>query len=210
MERLVSFRGYSFYQGEFKISSDNALFFDFVRLPKRGVVVELGAGFGLGTILLAKRYPQTQIVAVEYQKPLYELLLKNLLLNWVTNVTPLLCDVRKIERCLEPQMADAVYTNPPFWRKEFLTPQTKKGKVYIRANYEVETTYRDFIRAGKYLLKSSKEFFLMMDTPRMDEVLCTLREFKFTPRNSFWSFPRRGNLRTYFSSRAPWAGRGEI
>ena len=208
MERLVSFRGYSFYQGEFKISSDNALFFDFVRLPKRGVVVELGAGFGLGTILLAKRYPQTQIVAVEYQKPLYELLLKNLLLNWVTNVTPLLCDVRKIERCLEHQMADAVYTNPPFWRKEFLTPQTKKGKVYIRANYEVETTYRDFIRAGKYLLKSSKEFFLMMDTPRMDEVLCTLREFKFTPKELLLVFPKGGKPSHVFFVKSTLGGKG--
>ena len=207
MERLVSFRGYKFYQCEFKISSDNALFFDFVKLPKRGIAVELGAGFGLGTILLAKRYPQTKIVAVEYQKPLYELLLKNLQLNGVTNVQPLLCDIREIQKCLKPQIADAVYSNPPFWRREFLTPQTKKGEVYVKANYEVETSYKDFVRVAKYLLKSSKEFFLMMDSPRLDEVLCTLREFKFVPKELLLVFPKRGKPSHVFFAKSTLGGK---
>jgi tRNA1(Val) A37 N6-methylase TrmN6 len=147
-------------------------------------------------------------VAVEYQKPLYGLLLKNLQLNGVENVKPLLCDVRQIEKCLKPQMADAVYTNPPFWRKEFLTPQSKKGEVYIKANYEVETTYRDFIRAGKYLLKSSKDFFLMMDTPRLDEVLCTLREFKFSPKELLLVFPKRDKPSHVFFVKSTLGGKG--
>jgi tRNA1Val (adenine37-N6)-methyltransferase len=185
----VRFKNYLFYQSEFKISSDNILFFDFVRLPKRGTAVELGAGFGLGTVILARRYPQTEIIAVEYQRELYELLLKNLRLNDVKNVKPLLCDVRKIEDCLKPQIADAVYSNPPFWRKEYLTEETKKGEVYIKANYEVETSYTDFLKAAKYLLKSSKSFFFMFETQRLDSILCDLKRLKFQPKELQLVYP---------------------
>ena len=208
MEKLVEFRDLKFYQSEFKISSDNALFFDFVRLPKGGVAVELGAGFGLGTVLLAKRYPNTQIVAVEYQKPLYELLLKNLSLNGVENVKPLLCDVREIERCLPPQMADVVFSNPPFWRREYLNPSTKRGEVFVKANYEVETEYTHFLRAAKYLLKSHKEFFFMFDSKRLDEVLCRLRELKFAPLELRLVFPTEGKFSNVFFVRSKLGGKG--
>lgn len=205
----VKFGEFYFYQSEFKISSDNVLFFEFVKLPKRGVAIELGAGFGLGTVILAKRYPQTQIIAAEYQKPLFELLKRNLELNGVKNVKPLLCDIRKIESCLKPQRADVVYSNPPFWRREFLTENAKKGQVYIKANYEVETEYRDFVRAAKYLLKSYKDFFLMMDTPRLTSVLNTLREFKFQPYELKFIFPKRGKPSNVFFVRSRLGGKGE-
>jgi len=192
MTRLIELEGLKFLQNEFKASSDNLLFFkEFVKLPLRGVAVELGAGFGLGTVYLAKRYPQTEIVAVEYQKPLYDLLLKNLELNGVKNVNPLLCDVRKIERCLKPQIADAVYSNPPFWRKKFLK-DANKSEVYIKANYEVEADYKDFLKSAKYLLKSSKSLFFMFETPRMVEVICKLKSLKFTPKRLRLVFPKKG------------------
>ena len=192
MNRLVEVEGLKFWQGEFKASSDNLLFFkEFVKLPKSGTVVELGAGFGLGTVLLAKRYPHTKIVAVEYQKPLYELLLRNIALNRVENVEPILCDVRKIEECLKPQMADAVYSNPPFWRKEFLK-NTAKGEVYIKANYEVETSFKDFLKAAKYLLKSTKRLFFMFETSRLVEVICELKALKFANKRLMLVFPKKG------------------
>jgi len=180
--RKVRFGEFVFLQGPFKISSDNALFFDFVRLPKGGRVFELGAGFGLGTIVLAKRHPDTKIVAVEYQRELFELLKENLKLNGIKNAEPILCDVRRIEKCFKPQEADAVYSNPPFWRREFLTENTSKDPVFVKANYEVETSLTDFVRAAKYLLKSSKRFFLMFETPRLVETLETLKEHKFVPK----------------------------
>jgi FkbM family methyltransferase len=198
MKGPVKFGNYLFYQDEFKISSDNVLFFEFVKLPKRGTVVELGAGFGLGTVLLAKRYPETQIVAVEYQPALLELLKKNLALNGVENVKPLLCDVRKISRCLPPRVADAVYSNPPFWRREFLKEKTSKGEVYIKANYEVDTPYERFLEAAKYLLKSNKVFFFMFESARMDSVLCRLRDLKFAPRRLQPVYPKPGKVSHVF------------
>ncbi len=203
----VRFGNYLFYQSEFKISSDNVLFFNFVKLPKKGVAVELGAGFGLGTVILAKRYPQTEIIAVEYQRELYDLLVKNLQLNGVKNVKPLLCDVRRIEKCLKPQIADAVYSNPPFWRKEYLTPETSKGEVYIKANYEVETTYLDFLRGAKYLLKSSKSFFFMFETQRLDKILCDLRRFKFQPKELQLVYPNKNKPSHVFFIRSVLGGK---
>ncbi len=208
MIRSIDIESLKFLQSEFKASSDNLLFFKyFVKLSPRGVAVELGAGFGLGTVYLAKRYPQATIVAVEYQRPLYELLLKNLQLNGVENVKPLLCDVRQIEKCLEPQIADVVYSNPPFWRKEFLK-NTRKGEIYIKANYEVETTYRDFLKAAKYLLKSSKRFFFMFETARLVEVICELKQLKFTPKRLQFVYPRKGKNSHVFFVESVLGGKG--
>ena len=208
MVKKVKFGNLTFYQTEFKISSDNVLFFEFVRLSKRGVAVELGAGFGLGTVLLAKRYPQTEILALEYQEELFELLKLNLELNSVRNVKPILCDIRSIENCLKPQIADVVFSNPPFWRREFLTEETKKGEVYIKANYEVETEYTDFVKAAKYLLKSSKDFYLMMDTPRLFEVLKNLESFKFRPLELKLIFPNSRKPSHVFFVRSRLGGKG--
>ncbi len=207
--REVRFGEFVFRQGSFRISSDNVLFFDFVRLPKRGRVFELGAGFGLGTVLLAKRYPKVEIVAVEYQRELFELLVENLRLNGVRNVKPVLCDVRRIESCFKPQEADAVYSNPPFWRKEFLTETTSKDPVFVRANYEVETPYRYFVSAAKYLLKSSRSFFFMFETARLVEVLQTLREFKFSPRRLRLAYPNRQKPSHVFFVESVLGGKGE-
>ncbi len=192
MKDPIKFGQFLFLQRNFKISSDNVKFFEFVKLPKRGVAVELGAGFGLGTVMLAHRYPHTTIYAVEYQKSLYELLLKNLELNKVSNVKPVFCDLREIKKCLPSQIADVVYCNPPFWRKEFLNPSTKKGKEYIYANFEVDTTYRDFVEAALWLLKSYKRFFLMMDTPRFLEIVDFLRSKKLYPKRVKFVFPAKG------------------
>ncbi len=205
--KKVSFRGFTFLQTSFRISSDNVLFFDFVKLPKKGTAVELGAGFGLGTILLASRYPQVEIVALEYQKELYDLLLENLKINRIGNVKPLLCDVRGIEDCLPSQIADAVYSNPPFWRKEFLKDH-KKDPIYVKANYEVETELKDFIRAAKYLLKSSKRFFLMFETPRLVETLCLLREYKFAPKRLKFVFPSQDKPSHVFFVESVLGGKG--
>ncbi|NPB05651.1 MAG: methyltransferase [Aquificae bacterium] len=205
--KKVRFRGLTFLQGSFKISSDNALFFDFVRLPKRGLVVELGAGFGLGTVLLAKRHPGVRILAVEYQPELAELLRENLRLNRVENAEVLPCDVRRIEECLPQQVADAVYSNPPFWRAEFLK-NSKKDPVFVKANYEVETKLEDFVRAAKYLLKSSKSFFLMFETPRLFETLLLLREQKFAPKRMRFVYPREGKPSHAFFVESVLGGKG--
>ena len=208
MPRLIEFRGFKFLQKDFKVSSDNYLFFQFVRLPKKGIAVELGAGFGFGTVILAKRYPDLEILAVEYQEELFELLVENLTLNEVKNVKPILCDIREIEKCFPKQIADAVYSNPPFWRKEFLTERSRKPKVYILANYEIETTYEDFIDAAKYLLKSSKSFYLMMDTPRLVEILESLKLRKFQPKELQFVYPNREKASHVFFVKSILGGKG--
>jgi tRNA1(Val) A37 N6-methylase TrmN6 len=209
MEKLVEFQGLKFLQKDFKISSDNYLFFQFVKFPKKGTAVELGAGFGLGTVILAKKYPNVEIFAVEYQEELFRLLIKILALNKVKNVRPILCDVREIENCFPKQMADVVYSNPPFWKREFLTEKSKKSKVYILANYEVETDYKAFLKAAKYLLKSTKSFYLMMDTPRLVEVLETLKLYKFQPKELQFAYPNKEKPSHVFFVKSILGGKGE-
>jgi len=208
MAEPITFEGLKFFQSSFKVSEDNADFFRFVEPPKRGVLVELGAGFGLGTVMLAKRRPRLRIVAVEYQPELVKLLRKNLELNGVKNAEVLPCDIRKVKDCLPPDFADAVVSNPPFWRREFLTPEAKKDEVYKRANYEVETPFGAFLEAAKYLLKSSKPLFFMFESARFDEVLKKLGELKFAASRVRFVHPTPYKASNVFFLKAVLGGRG--
>ncbi len=174
----------------YRYSLDSLILAFFLHLQKGGSVVDLGAGTGVISMILAKRYPACHIVSIEIQKRLYDLLAGNLVLNGLNDqVQAIHGDIRKIEEYFDPEKTDAVCSNPPFRkvRSGRMNPDPEKAI----ARHEVELILPDLIHAAAYLLKRHGRFFLIYLPERLTDLIVQLRQNSIEPRRmqTIQSFP---------------------
>ena len=105
--RLIqSARGYRF-------SIDAVLLAQFVTVKPGDVVVDLGAGCGIISLLLLLEKPVAYAIALEIQRNLADQAVRNAALNGVTDrMGVLLADLRQVP--LWQPVADVVVCNPPW------------------------------------------------------------------------------------------------
>ncbi len=122
-------------------------------------VLDLGAGFGALSILIALRYGCC-VYALERDPLMLELLKYNIEANRLEEKIHILdLDLKHMKNSsLKPQSFDLVVANPPFY--------LSKGNIY---RHELDTSLEDFIKAGSYLLKDGKGFNLLMASNRLIE-----------------------------------------
>lgn len=172
------FRGKLFlYQSKkHKVSVDLVIFLSKVRGIKRSSkVVDLGAGFGFTSIVLAKKFG-VKVTAVEIDQDMLSLLRKNLELNDLSHLVEVVsADIREIEKYFKKGSFDVVITNPPFYPKEY----SPSPDPY---HFELKGSLLDFIRASAYLLRDGGYLNLFVPSFRLAEALYYLQEYNLPPR----------------------------
>ncbi len=172
---LQSNRGYRF-------SLDSLLLADFVNLEYPGQIADLGAGSGIIGILLAKRFPSSNVLLIEVQDSLSELAGKNIKINKLDDRVRL-CQMDIMGVCtrgIKPNNFDLVISNPPF-RK----PSSGKVSPYDEraiARHEIKISLPKLIDAAFYLLKGKGRFCFIFHATRLVDVVETLRLNRFEPK----------------------------
>ncbi|NOY53466.1 MAG: methyltransferase [Deltaproteobacteria bacterium] len=170
----------------------DALILPFFMAPKEGgSIVELGAGCGVVSMLLARRCPSCRIISVEIQERLHHLHEKNLALNELGGFVQLIHgDIRRIDEFLPPDSAEEVCSNPPFRkvRAGRISPDREKAI----ARHEVALTLEELVRAAVYLLKKQGRFSLIYLPERLADLVQTLRRNGLEPKRMrmVQSFPK--------------------
>jgi precorrin-6B methylase 2 len=74
------------------------------------IIVDVGAGIGDFSIMMAKKFPRATVFAIDSDKTRYEILEKNIRLNSLTNVIPLFRHIKNISEIsnLSKSMIDLV------------------------------------------------------------------------------------------------------
>ncbi len=99
----------------YRFSVDSLLLAESIRAADGERIVEIGAGCGVVSLLLAFHNPTLRIVAVEIQPELTDLAARNVTLNSLEALIAVLCrDIRKLSLRDIGRPADRVVTNPPF------------------------------------------------------------------------------------------------
>jgi len=162
--------------------SMDALILPFFVEPKPGAsIVELGAGSGVVSLLLARRCPACRITAVEIQERLHRIHEKNLALNDLGDRIKLVRgDIRRMEELLPPATVEVVCSNPPFRRARSgrISPDREKAI----ARHEVALTLGELVRAAAYLLKKQGRFCLVYLPERLADLVQTLRRNGLEPK----------------------------
>ncbi len=165
----------------YRYSLDALILPFFMTLSARAALVELGAGAGVISLILAKRCPACRIAAVEIQETLHDLLVQNVALNGLNDrIRPQLGDVRAIDQWYAPESFDAVCANPPYRkvRSGRINPDREKAV----ARHEICLSLDELVRAAAYLLGKQGRFSLVYLPERLADLIQQLRRCNLEPK----------------------------
>lgn len=153
----------------YRYSTEPFLLAHFVRPAPGARVLDVGAGCGIISLLLAVRDPGLEIVAVEIQKPLYELALRNVRQNGFSGkIRMVLADFAQAEAFANEGPFDAIVSNPPY--RKVNSGRLNPNRAKALARHELTLTLPALAENGRSLLKSGGKIALAYPPYRLGEV----------------------------------------
>lgn len=192
-ESLDSIKDIRLFQAKngYRFSVDALLLENFMSARRLEKGIELGAGSGIISILLAKRLKGTKLISVEIQESLAERAKKNVELNDLAGRIEILTkDIKELKKFFSTNSFDFAFSNPPF-RK----PRTGRISIYEEraiARHEIEITLPDLVKIASYLLKHSGKFYLIYHPFRLTELIEILRKSRLEPKRMRFVHSRTG------------------
>lgn len=143
--------------------------------------LEIGAGSGIVSIVLKRRGFLPKIDCVEIQKPMFELLEKNVAHNALDGeIVPVFANF--VDFASEKRKKyDIVFANPPYFANE-------SGKINFDsekalAKHEVAGSLSDFFAASKNVLRKGGKFIVVFPVSRLQFALFSAAQNGFTLKN---------------------------
>lgn len=161
--------------------TDAFLLASFIRPRGSAKAVELGAGTGIISLLLAARERVSFITAVEAQKDFSELAERNVCLNELSQKINIRHgDVRDLSTADLGGEVDIVFTNPPYMRTDS-GKRNDSDRKYI-ARHEVLGGIGDFCATAGRLLKHGGRFYCVWRPDRLSELMGAMRDNRLEPK----------------------------
>jgi len=170
----------------YRFSVDALLLAEFVSVRSEDVVVDLGAGCGIISLLLAVKRKVGFIVGLELQEELSYQAQRNITLNKLENkIAVIRGDLRHLP--VGPAFAHIVVCNPPYRRQKSgrINPDSSKAI----ARHELSTKVNDILSAGKALLKEGGRLALIYPANRLAEIFAKMRIKDIEPKRLQIVFP---------------------
>ncbi len=187
MEKLTSD---SFFNGRIRIHQDqsgyrfsiDAVLLAYYARPQPGErVLDLGTGCGIIPLIMAFRYSDIQIYAVEIQKELSDLATFNVRENHMHKRITVLCeDMKALKSAMIAGLVDLVVSNPPYRRSDSgrINPDHQRAV----ARHEVKATLPDVILTARRMLQSGGKFVVIYTAQRTAELLMQMRANQIEPK----------------------------
>jgi tRNA1(Val) A37 N6-methylase TrmN6 len=158
--------------GAFRLSTDSVLLAHFVEQPAARRIVDLGAGAGVLSVLLAAKCPEAHLTAVEIQAGAAALCRRNFEENGLTGRGEVLCaDLRAHRSLLPAGEADLVVANPPYFPAGGGLSAPDEARRIARE--EVCCTLAEVFAAAAWLCRWGGAFCLVHRPERLSEICCT-------------------------------------
>ncbi len=184
--RLVccqSRRGYRF-------SVDAVLLANFVKPRAGDRALDLGAGCGVISLIMAWRSPETAITALELQPSLFELCRSNIERNGlVSRIHGIHGDLRRISSLLEAASFDLVVCNPPYYKvgSGRINPASERAA----ARHEIKADINQCVKAAAWALRSHGRAAFIFPVQRGTALLTALHTHRLEAKRLqvVYSFP---------------------
>ncbi len=164
----------------FRFTLDSLLLADFCRIKPRDRILELGAGTGVISLLLAKKFPKARFVADEFEPQAYDLLCRNVEMNrLIDRIVPVDRDVKYLSRSIAPNAFNAIVANPPYTKSG--TGRKSPSPERQAARQDQSASFHAWLNCQN-MLKNKGRFFLVFPAGRMAELVASLREKKLEPK----------------------------
>lgn len=161
---------------------DAILLSDFAKnIKKDSLVMDLGTGTGIISILLCKKTNLKKIIGVEVQKEVYDMAYRSLKLNKLENKFEIINEnILNLENIYEKDSVDVIVTNPPYKKQNSGLISEDETKLISR--HEVLANLEDFINISKKLLKDKGEFYMIHRPDRIVDTFYLMRKYNIEPK----------------------------
>jgi tRNA1(Val) A37 N6-methylase TrmN6 len=170
-----------------RFTLDSLLLADFCRIKPRDRILELGAGTGVISLLLARKFPKARFVADELEPRAYGLLCRNIGMNGLQDrIAPLDRNVNDLFHSIARDAFDVLIANPPYTKsgtgRKSPSPERQTARQDQAASLHAWLGCRD-------LLKNRGKYFLVFPAGRAVELISLLRENKLEPKRARFVHP---------------------
>lgn len=174
----------------FCFGMDSILLSNFAKgMKKNAILLDLGSGTGILSILLSKRSECKKIYAVEIQQEMAEMINRSIKMNHLEEkICVINEDIRNLLTHFEKQSVDVIVTNPPY--KKIKTGIVNENKNKLVSRHEIEGNLEDFINITYQLLKDHGELYMVHRPERLADIIEILRRYKIEPKNIRFVYPR--------------------
>lgn len=153
---------------EYRFTTDAVLLANFCKDMRGKLCIELGAGSGVISVLLARKKHPKRIVAIEIQPQLCDMMQRSVDLNGLNDVIEVrnadLKDAAGIVRD-----ADAVVCNPPYRRVGSGERQLSPNIALCR--HEIAVTLADVVSVSAKILNNKGSLYLVHQADRLCEIV---------------------------------------
>ena len=177
METLFNVYTLEIAPGTFPLSTDSMVLADFVRLPRRAKVLDLGSGCGTIGMLLCAKDSGCTITGIELDENAHQTALRNAAENRLTDRLNSICaDINSITGLVTCGSFDVCVSNPPYFTAGALSRSTPMTR------HEQSCTLEDLIKAAAFALNFSGDFYLVHKPERLAEIFTAACRYKLEPK----------------------------
>jgi tRNA1Val (adenine37-N6)-methyltransferase len=152
-------------------------------------VLELGAGCGVVSIMMASLYRPREIVAVEIQMAMAEMIARNSEMNRSKSVRSVCADLRSRKIAgITPASFDIVVANPPYRAAATGRESPDRGRRLARG--ESNATLDDFIAAARRYARRGGRVAFVFTARRAAELISAMRSKQLEPKRIRFVHPR--------------------
>jgi tRNA1(Val) A37 N6-methylase TrmN6 len=178
-------------QNGYRFSVDSILLGRFATVRARDRVLEIGAGCGVVSMIIAATAHPREIIAIEIQRSMAELVERNARMNDLENLSCVCADLRdrKIPG-VSPASFDLVVANPPFHALD--AGQESPSRSRRQARGGAGASIVEFITAARRYVRSGGRVAIVFAASRSAELISILREHRLEPKRIRFVHPRIG------------------
>ena len=173
----------------YRFSIEAILLARFAHANARDRILELGAGCGVVSIMMATLYRPREVVAIEIQPPLAEMIARSAAINALKSVRAVCADIqqKKIPG-VEPASFDLVVANPPYRATASGRENPDRSRRVARG--EGETVLMDFVAASRRYARTRGRVAFIFTARRSAELISAMCSNHLEPKRIRFVHPR--------------------
>ena len=174
----------------FKFGIDSILLSDFAKkIKKDSIVLDIGTGTGIISILLSAKTEANKIIGIEIQREVADMAKRSVILNKLENKIEIINDdINKIENYFENNYFDVIVTNPPYQKNN--TGLKSENEKNLISRHEIKCTLEDIIKKSFKILKDKGEFYMVHRPERLVDIMYLMRKNKIEPKELRFVYPK--------------------